>query len=708
LLWEGSALVIDPKGTNAAVTAARRGHGGGRVTAFLRQDVYVVDPFGIVPGTTSASFNPLAHIDMAGARVTEDIGLLADALVVPGSEGDSHWDESARTILAGVIAHLLANDPHTTLSAVRSALRQDADELDELFGAMMKDRRAGGLAATAAAQFQNAGPNERGSFMTTVTRNIRWLDSLAMQEVLAKSDFSLADLKRKPMTVYVVLPPELLEEHKRFMRLFVNMAIRSLSQGGKGPVPVLFLLDEFYSLGKMTVLETAAGLLAGYGMRLWPIVQNLTQLQHLYPRNWEGFIANSGLVQFFSVNDKTTADYLAAALGKRMKQEKVGEQVRRTVAALREPEDFNKDVGRESGRQIILRSGADPLVLRRLQYDTDFPYNWFNPDPDFGKPEPIKLLPAPPAGITPALPPPHPILDRQTWTQADQARWDKMTPDQFFEILKKGPQSPPTQAAEAPRSTPEPDDDPYAELDALTGLAPVKDQVRAVIAQVEIMKAREAAGFPVLNVSRHLVFTGNPGTGKTTVARIIGRIYQQRGVLKSGHMVEVSRADLIGQHVGKTAPKTAAKVTEALDGVLFIDEAYALVQEHSLNDFGSEAVATLLKMMEDHRDRLIVIAAGYKRQMDVFISSNPGLKSRFRTFIDFPDYSAEEMAEIFGGLCAQNHMTLTEAAEDKVIAQLRELERLAISRLTLSQWPAGLLESTTLPSRAFRPLVRAS
>jgi type IV secretion system protein VirD4 len=233
IMWPGSALVIDPKGTNAAVTAARRGHGGGRVTQFLGQEVHIVDPFGIVPGAASAAFNPLAGIDLTSDRVTEDIGLVADALVVPGGDQDSHWDESARTILAGLIAHLLASRKGSSLVDVRNALRRDADALDSLFGEMLRDHSAGGLPASAATIVRNAGPNERGSFMTTVMRNIRWLDSVAIQNILKGSDFAIGALKDRPMTVYVVLPPDLLDEHKRFMRLFVNTAIRGLSQGAR-------------------------------------------------------------------------------------------------------------------------------------------------------------------------------------------------------------------------------------------------------------------------------------------------------------------------------------------------------------------------------------------------------------------------------------------------------------------------------------------
>jgi type IV secretory pathway TraG/TraD family ATPase VirD4 len=728
LLWPGSALVIDPKGTNAAVTAARRGKGDQRVTQSLGQEVHVVDPFGIVPGTSSASFNPLAAIDIAGKRATEDIGLIADALVVPGSD-DAHWHESARTIIAGVIAHLLANDGSATLADLRDVLRKDPEQRDEFFGAMMEDRRGGGLAATAASLVLNAGVNERGSFFTTITRNIRWLDSEAITNVLSRSDFSLADLKHKPMTVYVVLPPDLLDEHKRFLRLFVNVATRGLSQGGKGTQKVLFLLDEFYSLGKIYILEKAAGLMAGYGMKLWPIVQNLTQLKHLYPENWETFIANAGVVQVFSVNDKTTSDYLVARLGRAVRQEKIGEQVTRTVTALREPDEAEKDISRESGRQIIMRSGRDPLVLGRLNYDQHFPLHWFNPDPDFIMANTPPLLP-PPAqadrGLTgrirkstnayfaklSAAPDSSPItkMFADAWLKAAKSTAAKPgivvskpqtappPPELSGPPLLLAPPTPPGPKPVSARDKPiseltplqyhllygkgvgrypvveggPPPPDAFMELDVLIGLASVKQQARAAVAQAQIMRARERAGMKVPAISQHLVFTGNPGTGKTTVARAIGKIYRHNSVLKRGHLVEVSRAELVAEYIGQTAPKTAAKVREALDGVLFIDEAYALAPG-GRDDFGQEAIATLLKMMEDHRDRLVVIAAGYTKEMEKFIASNPGLKSRFKTFIEFPDYSADELAEIFAGMLLEHHMTLSDDAELKALAALAEI-----------------------------------
>ena len=201
------------------------------------------------------------------------------------------------------------------------------------------------------------------------------------------------------------------------------------------------------------------------------------------------------------------------------------------------------------------------------------------------------------------------------------------------------------------------------ELHGYIGLDRIKEEVDSLINWIEICKAREQHGLPTPDLSLHMVFSGNPGTGKTMVARLMSRIYKCLGVLSKGHLVEVDRSGLVAGYVGQTAIKTAEVIEKAMGGVLFIDEAYALTNRGSM-DYGMEAVDTLLKAMEDHRDDLVVIVAGYTELMQEFVHSNPGLESRFNRFMHFPDYTVEEMTGIFTMRCEKSGYTLAESAQD--------------------------------------------
>jgi len=214
---------------------------------------------------------------------------------------------------------------------------------------------------------------------------------------------------------------------------------------------------------------------------------------------------------------------------------------------------------------------------------------------------------------------------------------------------------------------PRPLEDLLKELDALVGLQRVKEDVRQLINFLKVQKMREEKGMPALPISRHLVFYGNPGTGKTTIARLLAQIYRSLQILSRGHLIESDRGDLVAGYVGQTALKVKEVVSQALGGVLFIDEAYALNAEGRGNDFGQEAVETLLKLMEDHRHDFVVIVAGYTEKMEDFISSNPGLRSRFNKFLFFEDYTPGELVEIFKGFCGKASFKLTPAAEQRLL-----------------------------------------
>jgi stage V sporulation protein K len=249
----------------------------------------------------------------------------------------------------------------------------------------------------------------------------------------------------------------------------------------------------------------------------------------------------------------------------------------------------------------------------------------------------------------------------------------------LFVPQRKIPDTPPNKAIE--------------DLEAMVGLVPVKREVNGLIARLQVEQKRRAQGLPTAALSLHMVFTGPPGVGKTEVARALGHIYRSLRALRIGHLVEVHRADVVAGFIGQTAPKMLAKCNEALDGILFIDEAYTLAgTPGSSGDFGREAIDTLLKFMEDNRDRIMVIVAGYPNEMRRFIDTNPGLAGRFAKTIDFPPYSTDNLCEILRGMAAKQHFTLPEGFQSRVKPWISDRSR-------AEEW-ANAREMRTLLERA--------
>jgi adenylate kinase family enzyme len=228
-------------------------------------------------------------------------------------------------------------------------------------------------------------------------------------------------------------------------------------------------------------------------------------------------------------------------------------------------------------------------------------------------------------------------------------------------------------AAEPPRSAEERLRQTLAELDRLVGLAAVKQEIRTLTNYLKLQRHREQAGLPRTSLSLHMVFAGNPGTGKTTVARIVAEIFGAMGILKKGHLIETDRSGLVAEYAGQTGPKTNALIDQAIDGVLFIDEAYSLVADQTDDAFGREALQALMKRMEDERSRLVVILAGYSRPMQRLLHANPGLSSRFGRTLQFSDYEPIDLGRIFQRMCDANHYQIPAAVRHRLLFGFRWL-----------------------------------
>ena len=366
LQWPHNALVIDPKGEAAIATATER-------KRKLGQKVHVLDPFG-VSGLKTACFNPLAAIDPNSPHAREDLKVLADGLVMRHDPSSAHWDDGALDVIAGIMAYVLHTEKpeNRTLNRVREIIADKS--IGDIADKMDGNPALGNLMTGAAGRLLRTG-KEATHFLSGATANTAWLDSQAMQETLSRSTFDLADLKKKNCTVFLVLPSHLLSEHGRFLRLFVRAALNAMAQGGtKRGKKCLFILDEFYSLGRLDEIAKAAGLMPGYGVHLWPILQDLGQLEELYGRDGAStFFGNADAHIFFGNTDAPTLDYISQQIGVRYEagafdadKEMVGKphmsprEIRAHVA--------KKDSDAVARRMVVFAKGSDVLSLRLAPY----------------------------------------------------------------------------------------------------------------------------------------------------------------------------------------------------------------------------------------------------------------------------------------------------------------------------------------------------
>ena len=628
-LHEGNILVIDPKGELAAITARRRGHGGGGVRG-MGDDVFVLDPFHIVPGFQTASYNVFDEMERVAQydadRPVSYASKVAQALI-PNTSKDPYWDEAPRTFISGLLLHILQGPKeHRNLVRLRTLIMEgdvetyrsvskSGDSRGDAFDAltvMMQNSPDGPyrhVIVGCANSLSKMSHNLRGSVMAMAMQDTSFLDLPEIRRISMKSDFLLEDLKTRQISVYLCLPLNAVTGMEgRWLRMFVMLTVDMMMRVTKAPnPPILLAIDEFPSLGKLDGMELAAPTLRSYGVRLWVIGQDIEQFEKVYPDSWGGFIGGAEAVQFMGITHPPTVAYLAERLGHHVivQQQKMGQEIRQTASErpLRDPEQIARMLSKDSKNQIIWRGNKRPMLLKVTPYFEYMPWWYYSRDKRFKEKwnrwiwrrgddydvTPPMIPPRPPKDddhdddgsdasyfpIKSYLPQepgmkvnPEQIVpgtkmswadslidianrmkaegERQTKLLEERQGGSVLTPKEPEKmVLKSAPPAPPGKGA-------------LDELRSMIGLEEVKSQMEKTINLMRLSQERDRKGMPQLGLTHHLVFTGNPGTGKTTVAKIVGRAFKEIGLLKSGHMIEARRADLIGKFIGHTAPQVKA------------------------------------------------------------------------------------------------------------------------------------------------------
>lgn len=392
LTYRGSALVIDPKGENALITALRRGKGDpARSIEGLGQKVHVVDPWGLATAVTGAAcFNPLDWLDTSSPDIGENAMMLADSLVVPppGGSKDPFWDEEAKALLMGFILHVATSPKEGAnrhLGRVRDILTLPVGMFNDLLQDMLDSPNP--IVASAAARTAGKEEKLQANVISSAQSHTHFLDSPSLRHSLSRSDFRFEDLKREPTTVYLVLPADRLNTFGRWLRLLIQQAItvtaRNIAE--KPPLPILFMLDEMAALGRLAMVEQAYGLMAGFGMQLWGIVQDLSQLHRIYGDGWQTFIGNAGVLQYFGSRDKMTAEYFSDLCGMATVPT-LTSSITRAVSPKGEGSSSTSHSHGETQRklimadelmrverqtQLVLVENLDPIAGRKIEWFTD-------------------------------------------------------------------------------------------------------------------------------------------------------------------------------------------------------------------------------------------------------------------------------------------------------------------------------------------------
>jgi type IV secretion system protein VirD4 len=374
-----SVICIDPKGENARITERAR-HAFG--------PVHILDPFG-VSGASSASFNPLDAFDPSGLDVAEDANTLADALVFDeaGTGGEAHWNDEAKALIAGMLLHIIAHEPRSRRTL--ATLRENLTLAPEAFKALLKEMQSAtainGLIARAANRHLGKSDREAAGVLSSAQRHTHFLDSPRMVSVLSQSDFTFGDLKQKVATVFLVLPPDRLGTYSRWLRLLITQSLTDMARTKPAspalPMPpVLYLLDEFAALGHLAPIERAMGLMAGYGVQLWPILQDVHQLRATYGQRAGTFLSNAGVLQVFGVNDHESSRLVSDLMGQETvifqtmaraldsEQSGISYNEQHTGRPLMTPDEVRN---MRPYAQLLFLAGLRPIFARKIRYYGD-------------------------------------------------------------------------------------------------------------------------------------------------------------------------------------------------------------------------------------------------------------------------------------------------------------------------------------------------